>query len=882
MKRIKNTLAAVLLTALCSGHAFADGTFNINAGTGTGNGYTWSSPTLTITANGTYIINGSGIATANRIMVNSNLTNVNIILNNVNINVSGCAFDMSGAKVNLILSGTNTLKSGSGAGLRVPFGAELVINKETDDVTDKLTATGGGGGAGIGCSSGDNGGKITIKGGTVTAKGGSNGAGIGSGEYAGAPGSNSGIIIIDGGIITATGGSYSAGIGGGRNGLTVNIAINGGHVTATSAYGGAGIGGGDIGAISDLDDNSAINIKITGGTVTANGGGYGAGIGGGLEGSGGNITISGGSVNATGGSSGAGIGGGGYYQTSIGGSGGNITISGGTVTATAGNNGAAIGGGSNNIDNGTVKITGGSVKMNNHDGPQPQNGANVSVYLNTLTIAPAIGDEVAVTASNIPGGYGLTDVKTRDGSKVYFYLPETIGDEKLQLKANNINYKNTYQRQANNGNNKILYEHDLVVSGGTPGTDYQWVNNVLTFKQAGSMYTVTMSGATVPTTTERITVNNDSGDTYNITLDGVSIDVSATSGACAFDMTGAKVKLTLTGTNTLTSGDNSAGLQAPDGATLEITEASLGTLTATGGTLGAGIGGGDHGKGGNIAINGGTVTANGGYGGAAIGGGDFGAGGNITISGGAVTANGGSWGAAIGGGGGSNGGSVGGNITISGGTVTATSGGYGAGIGGGDRSAGGDITISGGTVEANGGSGGAGIGGGEGGAGGTVTITGGSVKMNNHDGPQPKNSIGSTGANVYLNTLTIGDPAVGNNVAVTAGNINFVACDPTPNAANGVYGIKDVKTDADGKVYFYLPVTATTETEPTALIAGSNNYSEEFIHSATNHSDEATLTVKNYGVALNHAEQSPTPYTFAALGYGAVPTALTVKALNMG
>ncbi|MDR1600930.1 MAG: YDG domain-containing protein, partial [Tannerella sp.] len=38
----------------------------------------------------------------------------------------------------------------------------------------------------------------------------------------------------------------------------------------------------------------------------------------------------------------------------------------------------------------------------------------------------------------------------------------------------------------------------------------------------------------------------------------------------------------------------------------------------------------------------------------------------------------------------------------------------------------------------------------------------------------------------------------------------------------------------------------------------------------------------NYGVALNHAEQSPTPYTFAALGYGAVPTALTVKALNMG
>jgi uncharacterized repeat protein (TIGR02543 family) len=547
-----------------------------------------------------------------------------------------------------------------------------------------------------------------------------------------------------------------------------------------------------------------------------------------------------------------------------------------------------------------------------------------------------------------------------------------------------------------------------------PGSGWTFSGDILTIETDGT-YTITGSGST----TNRIVVA--SGVTADITLDGVSIDVSATSFACAFDMTGATVNLTLTGTNVLKSGEYKAGLQAPNGAELVIDKAtndaidkltatggyhgagigggyystggnitisggtvtangevaaagigggnrgdggtitlsggtvtatvgsqgagigggyygaggnidiSGGTVTATVGGQGAGIGGGYYGAGGNIDISGGTVTATGGYqgagigggrsgaggtitisggtvtadagnNGAGIGGGENGAGGNIAISGGTVTANGGSTGAGIGGGNLGEGGSItitggtviatgslygagigggldgeGGDIAISGGTVTATGGTDGAGIGGGygyaDGGAGGTITISGGTVTAIGGGGGAGIGGGrDQNNTGTVTITGGSVKMNNHNGPQPTNGA----ANVYLNTLTLASMPI---TAVTKGNINFVACNEAPDAADGVYGIKDVKTDAAGKVYFYLPVTATTE--PTALIAG-RNYSAAFSHSATDHTDEETLTDENYGVALNHAEQSPTPYTFAALGYGAVPTALTVKALNMG
>jgi hypothetical protein len=202
------------------------------------------------------------------------------------------------------------------------------------------------------------------------------------------------------------------------------------------------------------------------------------------------------------------------------------------------------------------------------------------------------------------------------------------------------------------------------------------------------------------TNTNRVVVAPDA--TATVTLSGVEIDVSGMSDAPAFDVSGANVTVLLSGTNTLKSGSNLAGLHAPAGSTLTITSkygdgSTRGTLNATGGHLGAGIGGGNSGSGGTITISGGTVNATGGYGAAGIGGGCNGSGGNITISDGFVTAlsTGGSGDpAAIGGGGYGNAGT----IAITGGCVVALN--YaGSGIDGGlSDGPNGSISISGGTV----------------------------------------------------------------------------------------------------------------------------------------------------------------------------------------
>jgi hypothetical protein len=219
-------------------------------------------------------------------------------------------------------------------------------------------------------------------------------------------------------------------------------------------------------------------------------------------------------------------------------------------------------------------------------------------------------------------------------------------------------------------------------------------------------------------------------------------------------------------------------------------------------------------------------------------------------------------------------GSAGGNITISGGTVTAIAGNHGgAGIGGGG-SAGGNINITGGTVTASSSSGGAGIGGGSSNkATGAVTITGGSVKMNNHDGPQPTNGNSKS---VYLNTLTVGSPAVSNGTSITAGSINGVSCADTANASANVYGIKDVKTDDSGKVYFYLPESAGNEL--VKLTANGTEYDESYTRSA-DHSNAQTLTGP-YGIALSKTGTHNFPA--AGYGYSSAPAPLTVTIINTG
>lgn len=251
---------------------------------------------VTITAPGDYLITGNGEETSNTIKVNAPSSNertpVNITILGVKINTNNTPFSIKGY-VNLTVEGENCFlapsSGSSSAGIQVESGNTLII---TESSTGSLTARGGNYATGIG--GGDNdGGNITIQGGTVIAKG---GGGIGGNKM-----QARGNITITGGTVTATGTS-GAGIGGGFNDSD-EIKITGGTVTATGSSGGAGIGGGG-------EKNSGGIITITGGIVTAKGSASGslaaAGIGCGASDpsnnlDGGTITISGGTVIAEGG-----------------------------------------------------------------------------------------------------------------------------------------------------------------------------------------------------------------------------------------------------------------------------------------------------------------------------------------------------------------------------------------------------------------------------------------------------------------------------------------------------------------------------------------------------------------------------------------------------
>ena len=279
-----------------------------------------------------------------------------------------------------------------------------------------------------------------------------------------------------------------------------------------------------------------------------------------------------------------------------------------------------------------------------------------------------------------------------------------------------------------------------------------------------------------------------------LTLDGVYIyedELTTSNSPLKIEAEAGDVEIILKGTNKLSAGYGAAGIQKETGDS-KLTISGDGTLTATGGYLGAGIGGGNEGAGSNISISGGTVTATGGDRAAGIGGGAAGFGTDITISGGTVTATGGESAAGIGGGNGGNGS----NIAISGGVVTASAGMFAAGIGGGSsgsgsRGVGSNITISGGTVrtlcpsednmcdEIGSGISAAAASG--------IVITGGSVSTqytpltNATDGTNP----------VYRTVVDLSEE-YGKETAVD-------------NVWETGYGMKDVQTDQDGRIYLYLP-----------------------------------------------------------------------------
>ncbi|MDR0436980.1 MAG: thiol-activated cytolysin family protein [Bacteroidales bacterium] len=247
-------------------------------------------------------------------------------------------------------------------GINVIDNNRLTIYAQSTDAMGSLTATGGGGNAGIGGSAGQNGGNIIINGGMINARGGAGGtgdrdvgghgggAGIGGGGNSG-DGNNT---IINGGMVTATGGSAGRGQNGaafhsGTGGGGAGAGIGGGggrggtwfnNSTGNGSNGGSGgvitINGGNVIAIGGNLGNGG-----TGGGLFANhagsGGGAGAGIGGAGGGGAGGDGSNNGNGNSGSGSQNVGNGGsGGTRGNRVGGSGGSnntISITGGTVAA---------------------------------------------------------------------------------------------------------------------------------------------------------------------------------------------------------------------------------------------------------------------------------------------------------------------------------------------------------------------------------------------------------------------------------------------------------------------------------------------------------------------------------------------------------------------
>ena len=205
---------------------------------------------------GNLSITTDGSQTHNTITIKGGTMGAKVTLSNVNIETTSDAAVSVSGNVELIISGTNTLHSGTNHA-----GVEKADDNGTLTISGsgELKAYGGYWGAGIGSGSEKGCSNIVIESGTITAKGGNLGAGIGGGQLA--AGQN---ITIRDGNVTAIPGREAAGIGGGSRGDGKNITIEGGTVYAESGGGNgpaAAIGGGRW-------TGEGENIKITGGNVT--------------------------------------------------------------------------------------------------------------------------------------------------------------------------------------------------------------------------------------------------------------------------------------------------------------------------------------------------------------------------------------------------------------------------------------------------------------------------------------------------------------------------------------------------------------------------------------------------------------------------------------
>ena len=409
-----------------------------------------------------------------------------------------------------------------------------------------------------------------------------------------------------------------------------------------------------------------------------------------------------------------------------------------------------------------------------------------------------------------------------------------------------------------------LYEKGYIqgqtVLGGTDGTQFSAKGEFVEF--SGNYIITGTSNENMVKITEK--------GTYNITLKDLHIDSSSIKTCCAFNAnrggkkTDLYVNIYLEGENTLKSGYSAAGLGFSKGEAnmKEFPNASRltiqgdGSLYAEGGTYSAGIGSGytgwdsAGGEANNIIINSGNITAqSGGSDCAGIGGGLRQNANNIIINGGNVVAistrsN------AIGTTSRDGTGTLK-NLEINGGNITAVAGEYGSAIGG--ETGSGNIKITGGVLnfrsnspyatnysilghKIN-----------------QITITGGTIICTTKKGSgigtkDITKNINITGGSIYLNVkgekYAVSPISGQNNVYLAELQLqnvteevkvtSFVTSD------NIDYGIKDMYTTVDGKLYLYLPTGERTIT----IVTGDKEYTGTVVTGEADATEVVVLSEK--------------------------------------
>ena len=359
---------------------------------------------------------------------------------------------------------------------------------------------------------------------------------------------------------------------------------------------------------TELTINGEGSLDVTGGR----GSNGGAAIGGNRAQPVGSIHIAGGKINAHAqGDSGAGVGWGGNAS----GLGGSVLISGGYVKSSGGGDEKSF-----RID-GKVQITGGIVEV--QDDKLNDNNADKNDCL------VWVNDTATVYGSfTMDADFTLEAGRTLIVSK----------GANLNMGQNTLTNNGTISNFGSiSGTNPIQNSSGVIYNSGTiepapQGGEVisgQLINSApIQIGDCGGSCTGHTIIGNGQETGNTITVT---GGPHDIILENVNINVSGTSGACAFDMKGAQVNLTLKGSNTLKSGQFKPAILTGRNGVLAIDGSFDDTLTAYGGQEAAGIGGGrndnDRGTeahGGSITINGGSITAKALDYGAGIGDGDYG------------------------------------------------------------------------------------------------------------------------------------------------------------------------------------------------------------------------------------------------------------------